>query len=143
MARHEPPLDLHRLQLAWGVPVPGASSSTRAAMIAACRIDSRDYLWPMNPGAIVSDGDDVVVRVVVVPNASASKIVGLHGDRIKIRVAAPPERGRANSAVCKMLRDATGASRAVIEAGMTNRSKTVRLVGVSERDVVESLSPHV
>lgn len=91
----------------------------------------------------MSDGDDVVVRVVVVPNASASKIVGLHGDRIKIRVAAPPERGRANSAVCKMLRDATGASRAVIEAGMTNRSKTVRLVGVSERDVVESLSPHV
>lgn len=85
------------------------------------------------------DGRDVLVRVLVVPNASANTIVGPHGDRIRVRIAAPPERGRANAAVCRLLTSATGASPAEVEAGTTNRHKTVRLLGVSLEGVARSL----
>jgi uncharacterized protein (TIGR00251 family) len=90
----------------------------------------------MSPDAIVQDGGDVLVRVLVVPNASASSIVGLHGDRIRVRVAAPPEKGRANVAVCELLSAVTGARSVDVVAGGTSRRKTVRVCGMSSTDVV-------
>jgi uncharacterized protein (TIGR00251 family) len=94
----------------------------------------------MELDAITQDGEDVVVRILVVPNASANTLVGLHGDRIRVRVAAPPERGRANDAVCALLGAATGAKNVVVEAGSTHRKKTVRLSAMSRTDVMRSLS---
>jgi len=44
-----------------------------------------------------------VVEVQVVPNASRDEVVGLHGSLLRVRVSAPPERGRANKAVAKVL----------------------------------------
>lgn len=83
-------------------------------------------------------GNTVEVRVLVVPNASRSEIVGLHGDRIKIRVAAPPERGKANTAVCALLCKTTGAKTATVTAGASNRRKTITLAGVTT-DTVRNL----
>jgi uncharacterized protein (TIGR00251 family) len=89
--------------------------------------------------AIVQDGGDVLVRVLVVPNASASSIVGRHGDRVRVRVAAPPEKGRANVAVRELLSTATGVKSVVIETGVTSRYKTVRLCGMSTAEVARLL----
>ena len=89
----------------------------------------------MESVAIRQDGEDVVVRVLVVPNASGNSIVGVHGDRIRVRVAAPPEKGRANVAVCELFKNATGAKSVVVESGSTSRYKTVRLRGTSAADV--------
>lgn len=96
----------------------------------SCRMEIPD------PVRAVADG--VEVRVLVVPNASRTEIVGPHGDRIKIRVTAPPERGKANKAVCALLRDATGASGAEVVAGAGHREKTIALTGVSP-DTVRNL----
>lgn len=82
-----------------------------------------------------SDGADVLVRVHVVPNASRTSIVGPLGDRLKVRVAAAPERGRANDAVCGVLIESTGASGAELVAGHGHRHKTVRLRNVTESAV--------
>ena len=43
------------------------------------------------------------LRVKVVPGASRDQFAGLLGDRLKIRVAAPPEAGKANAAVLALL----------------------------------------
>lgn len=93
----------------------------------------------MELDAIRQDGEDVLVRVLVVPNASATSLVGRHGDRIRVRVAAPPEKGRANVAVCELLSDATGARSVDVVAGGTSRRKTLRVCGMSRRDVVRLL----
>ena len=37
-----------------------------------------------------------LLRLTVVPGAQRSQVVGLYGDRLKVRLAAPPEKGAAN-----------------------------------------------
>ncbi len=46
---------------------------------------------------------DLVLRVKAVPGAKRDAIVGALGDRLKIRVAAPPEDGQANAAIRALL----------------------------------------
>ena len=48
--------------------------------------------------------DDVITLTLhVQPGAKRSEIVGLHGDALKIKLAAPPIDGRANDALLKFL----------------------------------------
>lgn len=85
---------------------------------------------PDAPRCEVSGGD-TLLWVKVVPGASRSGIVGAHGDRLRIRVAAPPEAGKANEALCLLLAHALGlrARDVRVESGMTNPEKTLRIVG--------------
>jgi len=83
----------------------------------------------------------VEVDLLVVPNASRSTVVGVHGDRVKIRVASPPNKNEANAAVIDLLKGATGARRIEITRGRTGRHKTVLVRGVSRESVISSLSP--
>lgn len=70
------------------------------------------------------------LRLKVVPGASRSAIAGELGDRLKVKVAAPPEDGKANAAVCAVLAQWLGAPVEVI-AGHGNPLKTVLAKGVA------------
>jgi uncharacterized protein (TIGR00251 family) len=50
-----------------------------------------------------SDGEDITLNLHVQPGAKRSEITGLHGDALKIRLAAPPIEGRANEALLKFI----------------------------------------
>ena len=65
------------------------------------------------------------------PGASRSEIVGVLGDRLKVRVAAPAEGGKANRAVVDLLRKWLGARDLEVVAGVSSRDKTVRVFGLS------------
>lgn len=71
------------------------------------------------------------LRLKVVPGASRSAIAGELGDRLKVKVAAPPEDGKANAAVCAVLGKWLGAPVEVI-AGHGNPLKTVLARGVTD-----------
>jgi uncharacterized protein (TIGR00251 family) len=58
-------------------------------------------------------------------------VVGLHGDSVKIRICAPPDKGKANKELVALLTAATGANGAAIVSGHLSRHKTVELAGVS------------
>jgi uncharacterized protein (TIGR00251 family) len=64
--------------------------------------------------------------------------VGALGGRLKVRVAAPPERGRANEAVVAVLREWLGAREVEVVSGFASREKTVLVSGVSAIPAVVS-----
>lgn len=87
-------------------------------------------------------GGGVLLWIKVVPGASRNQIVGLLGDRLKIRVSAPPEGGKANKAVCELLAKALGvrANQIAIESGQGNPEKVVRIAGVAVEEVARILN---
>lgn len=76
-------------------------------------------------------GDDLELRVKAVPGAKRDEIVGVLGDRLKVRVSQPPEGGRANEAIRELLAARLGVALREIEIvqGATNPQKTVRIRG--------------
>ena len=80
----------------------------------------------------VRDGDGgATVKVRVAPGASRDGITGVHGDALKVAVRQPPERGKANRAVAKLLAAAVGARAGdvTVVRGETSRDKTLRFAG--------------
>jgi len=74
--------------------------------------------------------------VILMPGASSNTIVGRHGDGWKVRVAAAPVRGRANTALVALLAETLGLPPTAIRvtAGQTNRRKVVEIGGLDEEE---------
>lgn len=79
----------------------------------------------------------VLLRVKVVPGASRTRICGTLGGALKAAVAAPPERGKANEALVKLLAKALGlpASDIFVEQGHSSPHKTVRIHGLAAQEI--------
>ncbi|MAT92485.1 MAG: hypothetical protein CME59_07780 [Halioglobus sp.] len=77
----------------------------------------------------------------VVPGASRSEIVGWLGNSLKIRVAAAPEKGKANKAVIKLLSNRLGLNedRISIVHGASSQRKVLEISGISEQQLLEVL----
>lgn len=72
-------------------------------------------------------------RIKVVPGASREGLAGYLGDRLKIRVCAPPEGGKANAAVEALVQRLTGADAVTVIAGHASPLKTLRGSGGDPR----------
>ena len=81
------------------------------------------------------------MRFRVQPNARRDEWVGLKGDCIKIRIAAPPVVAAANQRLLSFLSKWLGLSKSTLQItrGHTSREKTVLLKGCSISDLPESL----
>ncbi|HTZ07285.1 MAG TPA: DUF167 domain-containing protein [Gaiellaceae bacterium] len=77
------------------------------------------------------------LRLRVIPGAPSDGIVGRHGEAWKVRVAAPPEDGRANDAVVRLLARTLGVARGdvTLVAGHGSRDKVVELTGLEPDEV--------
>ncbi len=84
----------------------------------------------------------VRVRVRVVPGAKSAAVVGRHGESWKVRVTAPPERGRANVAVVELLSTRLGVSArdVAVVSGASGRDKVVEVRGVSAEEAERRLA---
>lgn len=70
------------------------------------------------------------LRLKVVPGASRSEIVGPLGDRLKVRVSAPPEGGEANRAVVELISRWLSADVRIVR-GHGGAEKTLEVRGLS------------
>lgn len=79
--------------------------------------------------------------ITLAPGAARSQIVGRHGDGWKARVAARPERGRANAALVQVLADALRIPREHVSvvAGHTARRKVVEVEGLGQEEMERRL----
>lgn len=71
----------------------------------------------------------------VQPGAGRTEVASVHGDALKVRLAAPPIEGRANEALLRFLAASFGVTlkQVILVRGATSRSKTVRIVAPVER----------
>ena len=71
-------------------------------------------------------GEVLSLRCQVQPRASADRIIGEHGGRLRIRISAVPSEGAANERLCRFLAGEFGvaASAVQIGTGHGNRLKT-------------------
>lgn len=84
---------------------------------------------------------EMVLRVHVQPGAGRTAVVGRHGDALKVRVAAPPTGGRANTACAELLASVFGLKPAGVElsGGESSRSKRFRLIGLDPDEATRLL----
>lgn len=82
-----------------------------------------------------------VLTIHVQPKASKTEYVGVHGDALKFRVAAPPVKGAANEALCAHLAERFSLSKkaVVLLSGQGSRHKRVQLRGITVSQVHEVL----
>jgi uncharacterized protein (TIGR00251 family) len=82
------------------------------------------------------------LRLRVSPGASRAAVVGRYGQAWKVRVAAPPEGGRANDAVLRLLAETLSVPRDAVKlvSGQAARDKVVELAGIDETLVERRLS---
>ena len=75
----------------------------------------------------------LTLRVKVVTRSPASGIAGRLGDgTLKVKVASPPERGKANEELCRVLASHYGVSRSAVSviSGQSSTLKLVRVEGI-------------
>ena len=77
--------------------------------------------------------DGAVLTVHVQPKASRTECVGLYGQALKIRVAAPPLDGAANKELIRFVADTltVPVSAVRIESGTSGRHKRIRITAVT------------
>jgi uncharacterized protein len=82
------------------------------------------------------------LRLRVAPGASTPRVVGRHGDSWKVRVAAAPERGRANDAVLELIAETLAVPRASVTlvSGGSSRNKIVELSGIAPDEIERRLA---
>ena len=76
------------------------------------------------------------------PGAKKTEIAGLHGDTLKIRLAAPPVDGKANECLVAFLAKELEVPQAQVElaSGATSRRKRLRVKGASEEAIARLIA---
>lgn len=76
----------------------------------------------------------LILSLHVQPGARQSRIAGLHGDALKIKVAAPAVDNKANGALIEFLGETLGVPKSsiTIRHGATGRRKVIEITGDPE-----------
>lgn len=74
-----------------------------------------------------------ILKLTVSPGASRTEVVGLHGDRLKVRLAAPPEKGAANQELLAFLARLLKVPKKALQltGGAQSRAKVVAVLDLS------------
>ena len=91
----------------------------------------------MTVGPIEQTADGVRLWVKAVPRASRSEVAGIHGNVVRIRLAAPPVDDAANEQLVRFLADALSVQRSAVHvvSGQASRSKVILINGVTMEQV--------
>jgi uncharacterized protein (TIGR00251 family) len=83
------------------------------------------------------------LMVKVLPNASRNEILGLANGVWRIKIAAPPEKGKANKELIEFLSEQLEVRKDNISIlrGHTSHNKLVVVIGLTQEDISRRLSP--
>lgn len=102
----------------------------------------------MNASQVLTQTPDgIVIRLFVQPKARRTGIIGLHGDRLKVSVTEPPDRGKATEAVVRLIAETFHTTRSTVQVlrGDISRQKDLLLQAQSMsavREILDGLLHH-
>jgi uncharacterized protein (TIGR00251 family) len=91
---------------------------------------------------IQQSANAVVFSVKVVPRSSKTAVAGVLGSMLKIKLAAAPEKGKANESLVEFLADTLGVKKnaVTITSGHTSPVKTIQIMGVTPAAILQKLN---
>ena len=96
----------------------------------------------MSAGWYQRSGDIITLVLHVQPGAKQTGVAGLHGEALKIRLAAPPIEGRANEALLRYIADRFGVPLRNVELKQGGQSRHKRIAvtgsGIAPETLLES-----
>jgi len=86
---------------------------------------------------ITENSGSIEFEIIAKPKASKNAIGDVHDGALKISVTAPPDKGKANKAIIKLLSKELKIPQSSISiiSGETSRRKKVRIEGVTSDDI--------
>ncbi len=103
--------------------------------------DDMPSSFSLDSFSIKTTKDGVQFSVKVGAGAKKTKLLGLHGNALKISIQSPPADGKANKELVEFLADVfrIAKSRVSIVKGRTNPHKVVAVSGIRSENVLEKL----
>ena len=91
---------------------------------------------------VAADGR-ITLTLHIQPGAKKTEFAGLHGDALKIRLAAPPVDGKANEALLRFLADALSLPKSAVslKSGQTSRRKVLEIQGATQEAIARFAAP--
>lgn len=86
---------------------------------------------------IRSDRNGCIIEVHAQPQARKNEVVGLHNDRLKIKIKSPPVDGKANECLTEFIAELLNLNRSRVELikGETSRQKQLLIHQMSPEQV--------
>lgn len=80
------------------------------------------------------DNDTLTLFLHIQPGAKNTEFAGTHGERLKIRIKAPPADGKANAEIIRFLAEQFSVAKSQIEiiSGELGRQKTLQINGLKK-----------
>ena len=86
-------------------------------------------------------GNDIIIKVKIVPGSSKNKIIGVFNDSLKITITAPPVEGKANKKCIAYLAKYFNVAKSKIEiiSGQTSKNKLIKICDISQKEFLDKL----
>ncbi|GAG12410.1 unnamed protein product [marine sediment metagenome] len=86
-------------------------------------------------------GNDIIVKVKIVPGSSKNKIIGVYNDSLKITITAPPVEGKANKKCIAYLAKYFDVAKSKIEiiSGQTSKNKLIKIYDISKKEFLDKI----
>ena len=91
---------------------------------------------------VAADGR-ITLTLHIQPGAKKTEFAGMHGDALKIRLAAPPVDGKANAALVDFVAGALRLPKSAVtlKSGQTSRRKVLEVSGSSSERIAALAAP--
>lgn len=82
-----------------------------------------------------------IINIHVKPGAHKNEIAEIRPEYIKIKISAPPDKGKANAELIKFLSKIIGVNRSDIEiiSGLNSKTKMVRINNLGKEQIINKL----
>jgi hypothetical protein len=86
-------------------------------------------------------GNDIIIKVKIVPGSSKNKIIGAYNDSLKITITAPPVEGKANKKCIAYLAKYFDMAKSKIEiiSGKNSKNKLIKIYDISQKEFLEKI----